>query len=211
MDACLEAFVRVTAGLYCMLMKWGDRSPAESLMFSSRWSYTGTQHLSSSFTFFQFDICAPPIVWKIYAQTSELFSSLFPSFPPLQELHVQGYRHHRRLSGISWSSPCQHHRGAEWLAEFHTLVQASQRRLWACPRNASWPQPQLLALTGSKSRRERERVCKGNTVIKLEETEVSHTAWLPEKLILACQISLLEQCGWNDPSGTRCISVVLHH
>lgn len=71
-------------------------------------------------------------------------------FPSLQGLHMRGYQHHRRPSRISWYSPCQHHRGAEWLAEFHTLVQASQRMLWACPRNASRPQPQSLALTGSK-------------------------------------------------------------
>lgn len=35
-------------------------------------------------------------------------------------------------------------------AEFHTLAQASQRTLRACPRNASRPQPQSLALTGSR-------------------------------------------------------------
>lgn len=31
--------------LYCMLMNCGVRGPAESLMCSSRWSYTGAHHL----------------------------------------------------------------------------------------------------------------------------------------------------------------------
>ncbi|KAA8590806.1 hypothetical protein FQN60_001749 [Etheostoma spectabile] len=71
---------------------------------------------------------------------------------------MRGYQHHRRPSRISWYSPCQRHRGAEWLAEFHTLVQASRRMLWACPRNASRPQPQSLALTGSKRGRAKKEI-----------------------------------------------------
>lgn len=82
-----------------------------------------------------------PVVWKIYVkiQLWVLSFFLFPPFSPLSfnPLLMQGYQHHHRPSRTSWYSPCQHRRGSEWLAEFHTLAQASQQRLWACPRNAS--------------------------------------------------------------------------
>lgn len=141
-------------------------------------------------------------------RSQKVFSSFFPSFSSLQGLHMRGYQHHRRPSRISWYSPCQHHRGAEWLAEFHTLVQASQRTLRACPRNASWPQPQSLALTGSKAR-ERER---GNTVITSEETEVSHTATLTRETHQCLSKDYLcSIMDGNDPSGTRIAFVASHH
>lgn len=104
------------------------------------------------------------------------FFLFLPFFSSLRGLHMQGYEHHRRPSRISRYSPCQHHRGAERLAEFHTLAEASQRLLWACPRNASWPQPQSLALTGSKERESEE----GNTVIRSGEAEVCHMAALTD-------------------------------
>lgn len=47
MDACWEAPGRATTVQYCMLMSGGAGSPAESLMLSTRWPYTGTHHLSS--------------------------------------------------------------------------------------------------------------------------------------------------------------------
>lgn len=75
MDACWEASVRATTILYCMLMIRGVRSPAESLMFSSRWSYTGTHHLSSSFSFFQFDIHAPWLSERFMCENAEAQSS----------------------------------------------------------------------------------------------------------------------------------------
>lgn len=55
-----------TTVVYCMLMKGGLGDPAVSLMLSSRWSYTGTHHLSSSFTSLQSDFYAAPIVGGIY-------------------------------------------------------------------------------------------------------------------------------------------------
>lgn len=138
-------------------MNCGVTSPAESLMFASRWSYTGTYHLSCSFSFLHFDIYVPQlsvVCENAWARSEELspVSVLFLG----NSLHMRGYQHHRRPSRMSWYSPCQHHRGAEWLAEFHTLVQESQRTLRACPRNASWPQPQSLALRGSKWGRKRK-------------------------------------------------------
>lgn len=66
MDAWGEALVGTTTVVYCMLMKGGLGDPAVSLMLSSRWSYTGTHHLSSSFTSLQSDFYAAPIVERIY-------------------------------------------------------------------------------------------------------------------------------------------------
>lgn len=87
---------------------------------------------------------------------------------------MRGYQHHRRPSRFSWYSLCQHHRGAEWLAEFHTLVKASEQLLWACPRNAS-----LTTASVTATDREQERKSgKGNTVIKSEDVEVSNAAAL---------------------------------
>ncbi len=54
-------------------------------MFSSRWSYTGTHHLSSSFTFFQLNIFAPQLSERFMcenaeAQKSEGFFFFLPLF-----------------------------------------------------------------------------------------------------------------------------------
>ena len=164
MDACWEASVRATTVPHWMLMSREVRCPAESLMCSSRWSYTGTHHLRSSFTLLHFHICTPRLSERFMCENATAYNlgtffTLSPSsLSSPRGLRMWGYQHHRRPSGVSWSSPCQHRRGAERLAEFHTLVQASQRTLWACPRNASRPQPQSLALTGSRRGRVGKRM-----------------------------------------------------
>lgn len=141
---------------HCTTTQPGDGCPAESLMCSSRWPYTGRHRLRSSFTLVHFDIYTPQLSERFMCEnakplSSELSLFLLPFFfPSPWGLHMYGYQHHRRPSRISWYSPCQHYRGAKWLAEFHTLVLESQRTLWACPRNAFWPQPQSKALTASK-------------------------------------------------------------
>lgn len=66
--------MKATAVLYCMLMNGGVRSPSETLMLPSRWSYAGTHHLSSA-------VYAPELCKRIMCRCTEVWSALLFSFP----------------------------------------------------------------------------------------------------------------------------------
>ncbi len=206
MDACWEASVRATTVLYCMLMNRGVRSPAESLMLPSRWSYTGTHHLS-----FQYDIYAPQLSERFMCENAKDQSAkVFPRSPFFFLSAGASYaglptppQAQQDLLVLTMPAP-QGSRVACWVPHFSTGIPANAVGL---------PQECFLttaSVTGTNREQGREGE-KGNTVIRSEKQRChTQTLHLTERLTLACQDYCCSIVGEHDPSGTSCIEALLY-
>lgn len=132
MDACWEASQWAAAALQCMLMTPGVRT------FQM---VTGTHRLRSSSLTSSLPNCLKDLFVKM------------PSFRVQKDFFPLCRSFTCKVTNIT-AGPAGS-LGAAMPAPqgSRVAVKASQQLLWARPRNVSWPQPQLLPLTGSEGGR----------------------------------------------------------